>query len=303
MREHSVSGHSPTVISGVGKVGTKLSRMSGPQFRRVLSAVLAVTLVGLGAFIAVPAQAAGNGVLHVIQGLPGRTLDIAVDGKTVATGVKATEVVGPLTVAAGSRKITAKDGGKVVIERQVTVAADSNLDVVIHRPASPTAAPVITTYANKLTAVPRDKGAVRVAHTAAVGPADIRVNGKVLFANVANGESLDVVVPAGTYSVEIVPAGSTKPVVLGPLKLQVRAGYLTRVFAVGEPTSKTMNVAVATLKLPGAGSEKPGLVNTGTGGQAAAMGLTGNDSQGPLWILVGALALLLTVSVRKAVRR
>ncbi|WP_343970676.1 MULTISPECIES: DUF4397 domain-containing protein [Kribbella] len=269
----------------------------------MLSGVLAVTVLGLGALFAVPAQAAGSGVLHVIQGLPGRTLDIAVDGKTVATGVKATEVVGPLTVAAGARKITAKDGGKLVIERQVTVAADSNLDVVIHRPASPTAAPVITTYVNKLTAVPRDKGAVRVAHTAAVGPADIRVNGKVLFANVANGESLDVVVPAGTYSVEIVPAGSTSPVVLGPLKLPVRAGYLTRVFAVGEPTSKTMNVAVATLKLPGAGSEKPGLVNTGTGGQAAALGLTEEHkgSSLPLLVLVGALAL--TVVVRKAVRR
>jgi hypothetical protein len=277
--------------------------MSGPQLRRLVSGLLAVTVLGLGGLFAVPAQAAGNGVLHVIQGLPGRVLDIAVDGKTVATGVKATDVVGPLTVAAGARKITAKDAGKVVIERNVTVAADSNLDIVIHRPASPTAAPVITTYVNKLTAVPRDKGAVRVAHTAAVGPADIRVNGKVLFANVANGESLDVVVPAGTYSVEIVPAGSTKPVVLGPLKLPVRAGYLTRVFAVGEPTSKTMNVAVATLKLPGAGSEKPGLVNTGTGGQAAALGLT-EDRKGstlPLLLLVGALAL--AIGVRKMVRR
>jgi hypothetical protein len=277
--------------------------MSGPQIRRVVSAVLAVAVVGMGLLVAAPAQAAGNGVLHVIQGLPGRTLDIAVDGKTVATGVKATEVVGPLTVAAGARKITAKDGGKLVIERQVTVAADSNLDVVIHRPASPTAAPVITTYVNKLTAVPRDKGAGRVAHTAAVGPADIRVNGKVLFANVANGESLDVVVPAGTYSVEIVPAGATSPVVLGPLNLPVRAGYLTRVFAVGEPASKTMNVAVATLKLPGAGSDKPGLVNTGTGGQAAALGLT-EEHKGstlPLLLLVGGLAL--TIVVRKAVRR
>ncbi|MEV8376699.1 DUF4397 domain-containing protein [Kribbella sp. NPDC056861] len=279
--------------------------MPGSGFRRVIVGALAVTVVALGALVAVPAQAAGNGVLHVIQGLPGRTVDIAVDGKTVASGVKATEVVGPLTVAAGARKITAKDGGKVVLERQVTVAADSNLDVVIHRPASPTAAPVITTYVNKLTAVPRDKGAVRVAHTAAVGPADIRVNGKVLFANVANGESLDVVVPAGTYKVEIVPSGATTPVVLGPLDLPVRAGYLTRVFAVGEPTSKTMNVAVATLKLPGAGSDKPGLVNTGTGGQAAELGLTGErrGSSLPLALMLLAGALALTVTVRKVVRR
>ncbi|WBQ04813.1 DUF4397 domain-containing protein [Kribbella sp. CA-293567] len=305
MRKRSVSGQSPRVVLRPDKIRTILSRMPGPRFRTVISVVLAVTVAGLGALVAVPAQAAGTGVLHVIQGLPGRTVDIAVDGRTVASGVKATEVVGPLTVAAGARRITAKEGGKVVLERQVTVAVDNNLDVVIHRPASPTAAPVITTYVNKLTAVPRDKGAVRVAHTAAVGPADIRVNGKVLFANVANGESLDVVVPADTYQVDIVPAGTTTPVVLGPLDLPVRAGYLTRVFAVGEPTSKTMNVAVATLKLPGAGSDKPGLVNTGTGGQAAELGLTG-ERQGPalplvLLLLAGALAL--TVTVSKAVRR
>lgn len=267
----------------------------------MISLALAVIVAGFGLLVAVPAQAAGSGVLHIVQGLPGRTIDLAVDGKTVARGVKVTEVVGPLTVPAGKRKITARDKGKVVIEREVTVGANGNLDVVIHRPASPTAAPVITTYANRLTAVPRDKGAVRVAHTAAVGPADIRVNGKVLFSNVANGESLDVVVPAATYTVEIVPTGATSPVVLGPLPLPVKAGYLTRVFAVGEPTSKTMNVAVATLKLPGTGSDKPGLVDTGTGGQAA--GLMGEESPVPLVALLFAAVLAVAVSLRKVVRR
>ncbi len=130
------------------------------------------------------------------------------------------------------------------------------------------------------------------------------MNGKVLFANVANGESLDVVVPAGTYSVEIVPAGATSPVVLGPLALPVKAGYLTRVFAIGEPDSKTMNVVVASLKLPGTGSGKPDLVNTGTGGQAA--GLMNGDEQSPVLpiVLVGLLLVGASiVTVRKVVRR
>ena len=297
MRGQSVSGQIRTVAEGV-RAG--ISRMSGPNYRRVIPLLLAVTVAGLSASVAVPADAASNGVLNIVQGLPGRTLDITVDGRTVGTGVQAAKIVEGVKVAAGQRRLTAKEGGKVVIDRQVSVGAGSNLDVVIHRPASPTAGPVITTYTNKLTAVPADKASVRVAHTAAVGPADIRVNGKVMFANVANGESLDVVVPAGTYSVDIVPTGASSPVVLGPLPLQVKAGLLYRVFAVGEPNSKTMTVAVATIKLPTTGTGKPDLVNTGTGGQAAGM-MESRPSLLPLVALLAVGALLLTV--RKAARR
>jgi hypothetical protein len=128
------------------------------------------------------------------------------------------------------------------------------------------------------------------------------VNGKVLFANVANGESLDVVVPAGTYSVEIVPTGTTSPVVLGPLALPVKAGYLTRVFAIGEPDSKTMNVVVTSLRLPGAGSDKPDVVNTGTGGQAAGL-MNGEQSPAlPIALVALLLAGASVVTVRKVVR-
>jgi hypothetical protein len=83
----------------------------------------------------------------------------------------------------------------------------------------------------------------------------------------------------------------------------VKAGYLTRVFAVGEPTSKTMNVAVATLKLPGTGSDEPGVVNTGTGGQAAGLMDDGQRSPLPLAAVLFVAGLALVMSVRKAVRR
>ncbi|MEV6283243.1 DUF4397 domain-containing protein [Kribbella sp. NPDC051770] len=268
----------------------------------MISLVLGVIVAAVPAVLASPAGAATNGTVYVVQGLPGQTVDVQVDGKVVARGVAATKVVGPFEVASGQRRITAVAGGKTLVDRQVAVGAGSNQDVVIHRPAAPTAAPVITTYANKLTAVPKDKAAVRVAHTAAVGPADIRVNGKVLFANVANGESLDVVVPAGTYTVEIVPAGATGPVILGPASLPVKAGYLTRVFAVGEPNSKTMNVAVGTIRLPGTGSDRPGTVDTGTGGQAVAL-MQDQPSSAPLIGLALLAACAVLVTVRKVVRR
>ncbi|WP_350279277.1 DUF4397 domain-containing protein [Kribbella sp. HUAS MG21] len=267
--------------------------------------LLAVLVAAAPALFAAPAGAAVGANLYFVQGLPGRTLDISVDGRQVASGVAGGKLIGPFGVAAGKRTITARQNGKVVIQREVTAGSGASLDVVVHQPVSPTGAPLITTYVNKLTAVPKDKAALRVAHDAAVGPADIRVNGKVLFENVANGESLDVVVPAGTYKVDIVPTGATSPVVLGPLDLPVQAGQLTRVFAIGAPSQQTMTVALGTIKVPATGSDKPGVVNTGTGGQAAGL----DQAQSPadrsgLWVVV-LLAVLgaAVVTGRKVVRR
>ncbi|TCO47498.1 uncharacterized protein DUF4397 [Kribbella antiqua] len=296
MRKRSVSEYFRLVFS----------RITGLVIQRVIRLVLVVTVAAVPAALALPADAAAGGNVYIVQGLPGRSLDISIDGKTVITGVQAAKVVGPFGVAAGKRTITARQGGTVVIQRQVTVGSGASVDAVIHLPVSPAGAPVLTTYANKLNAIPKDKAALRVAHDAAVGPADILVNGKVGFANVANGESLDVVVPAATYKVAIVPAGASSPVVLGPLDLPAKAGYLTRVFAIGVPSQKTMTVALGTIKVPATGSDKPGVVNTGTGGQAAELNQAHNsasDTSG-LWVVVVLAGLLgVVATVRKVVRR
>jgi hypothetical protein len=71
-----------------------------------------------------------------------------------------------------------------------------------------------------------------------------------------------------TYEVAIVPTGETKPVILGPAKLTVQGGAVNRVYAVGDPGNKTMNVAVHVIPTSATGSGKPSDVNTGTGGQA-----------------------------------
>lgn len=126
--------------------------------------------------------------------------------------------------------------------------------------------PIVTTFDNDLSAVQADKASLTVAHTAAVPPADVLVNGDVLFANIANGESLNLVVPVDTYEVQIVPTGESAPVILGPLDFQVTGGTLNRVFAVGDPEAQTMNVAVHVIEVDESGSEAPTVVNTGTGG-------------------------------------
>ena len=92
-----------------------------------------------------------------------------------------------------------------------------------------------------------------VAHTATVPPADVTVNGKVLFSDIANGQALSLVVPVGTYSTAMIAGREDSPVYLGPLKLTVKGGALNRVYAVGDPEKKTMNVVlhVIDLRSPG----------------------------------------------------
>jgi len=243
---------------------------------RLVVAVSVLALTMLMALAAVPPAQAGNTAqVYFVQGLPGRSVDIAVNGKNVATHVAEAKVVGPFTVTAGTPTVTVRETSGLIVEKRVTIAAGSNTDIVVHWPADTTATPVLTWFANDLSTVPAGKASLTVAHTALVGPADIRVNGKVLFANIANGESLKLVVPAATYTVEIVPAGAKGPVILGPSKLSIKAGSITRVFAIGNPKSKNMTMAVQVLDAPTkASSPVPATVNTGTGGQAEALGLT-----------------------------
>ena len=104
--------------------------------------------------------------------------------------------------------------------------------------------------------------------------ADVRVNDKVLFENISNGESLSLVVPVATYKVGIVPTGKDRPYFFGPVDLTVKGGALNRVYAIGDPSKKTMNVAVHVLTADSTGSDKPSKVDTGTGGQAAGVSST-----------------------------
>jgi hypothetical protein len=139
-------------------------------------------------------------------------------------------------------------------------------------PASSSGDPLVTVYKYDDVKVPKGKASLVVSHVAAVPPADIRVNDQVLFANIANGESLQLMVPVATYKVSIVPTGETKPVFFGPVSLTVKGGAINRVYAVGDPEKKTMNVAVHVLTATTTGSGKPSEVNTGTGGQAVGNG-------------------------------
>ncbi len=235
-------------------------------------ALLAVGVLASAGLMISPSYAANDTEVYIVQGLPGKDLDVTIDGKSVAEDVKTATVAGPFQVKPGSRMVTFSENGKTVLENTFSIKEGSKADIVAHLPASSSGDPLVTVYKYDDVKVPKGKAMLVVSHVAAVPPADIRVNDQVLFANIANGESLELMVPVATYEVSIVPTGETKPVFFGPVNLTVKGQAINRVYAVGDPEKKTMNVAVHVISVATTGSNKPSEVNTGTGGQAVGDG-------------------------------
>jgi hypothetical protein len=265
---------------------------SGGRLPAAIAVVLALLLSSvLSAVLAGPASAAsGKGEIYVIHGIPGETLDIYVDGKKVLAAAKPKTIVGPLSLNAGTHKVVLRKDGKVTAQARFKVGARQSLDVVAHVRADSAMGATVTAFRNDLSAVGPGKLRLAVAHVAAAPPADIRVNGDVLFSNVANGETLTVVVPAGTYKVDVVPAATDGKAILGPVDLPLKKGTLTRVFAIGNVTTGSMDAVVHSLPIKVSGAAAPRSVPTGDGGQAASEFVA---EQSPVTNVLMAAAILL----------
>jgi hypothetical protein len=225
----------------------------------------------------VAAAAPASGRVFIVQALPDTDVSITVDQNEPTTGVGTADIVGPLQLAPGRHEITVEGatGEAFQMQASVNVAAGRSVDVVIHRPASPTGEPVATVYKAPLAPVKPGTGRVLLAHTATVPPADIKLNGEVAFANIANGEFVEAEVPAGEHSAAIVPTGQKGPALLGPLTMEVPELTLTSVYAIGSPQNGSMDVVVHQVPLPQRGSDAPDDINTGSAGLAAGVPVTG----------------------------
>jgi hypothetical protein len=263
-------------------------------------------VVALGCVAAAPSVAGASHAntpvdrVYVVQGVPGTAVNVAVDGKTVRQAVAAKAVVGPLHLTAGKHTISFSTNGWKVTS-SVTIWHHSS-DVVLHWPADPTNKPVVTVFGNDLAPVSSNKGRLTVVHAAVVPPADVRVDKKVLFANIANGQYVSAEVPGGTYSVDVVPTGQTTHPLLGPVMLPVKTGVLTRVFAIGKPTNGSMDAIVQVLPLASDGSSAPGSVDAGSAGLVATPPPS-SDHQATVVALSGGAALVLLGALLAGARR
>ncbi|ROR90391.1 DUF4397 domain-containing protein [Nocardioides aurantiacus] len=237
--------------------------------RNVSTALLAAAVVAIGATTGLGggASAAGGGQVTVVQAVPGAEVGVQVDGRLVQPQAGVGEVIGPLTLAAGTHRLsfTGVPGGRTLAAR-VEVAAGSGHDVVLHRPAAVDGALVVSTYATPDAPIGPDKARLLLAHTATVSPADVAFDGEVVFSNIANGEYADADVPAGQHRVELLPTGRRGDPILGPLSVDLAPRTATMVYAVGNPRTRSMDVVTHTLQLSSDGSVAPRSIDTGSVG-------------------------------------
>ncbi len=242
-----------------------------PRKTTIATAAAAMVLAAGVATIATPsnAQEAG-GRLAIVHALPDSSLVVTIDGREVAGASPEGEVVGPLEVSQGEHEVTfAEADGSFSVAATVDVASGSSSDVVVHRPAEVGGDPVVSVYRTPSDPIGPGKARVLLAHTATTAPADVSVDGEVVFTNIANGEYAVADVAAGAHRVSLLPSGVEADPILGPLDVSLTEGAVTMVYAVGNPRNGSMDVVVREADLSADGTSAPTAIETGSAGWAA----------------------------------
>ena len=188
---------------------------------------------------------ASPGRLFVVQAVPGASYAVR---STASRSRRDVRDAAPCSAASTSAPATTTsrfepDQGQAMTA-DVEVRAGASTDLVLHLPADPGGDPVVDVYRRLREARSRPtRPASCVAHTATVPPADVRVDGKVVFEDIANGEFAD-----GRRARRAARRGAAARRARPATRSSDRststcpAGTVTMVYAVGTPTNGSMNV-------------------------------------------------------------
>ena len=246
---------------------------------------------GVAALVAAPlapANAAEDATVSVLHAVPGITVDVYANGEELIPNFKPGTLSDPLAVPAGSYDLQVfadgddPDTDQPAIEaNDVEVPAGANATVAAHLDTDGN--PVLTAYANDTAPTKAGEGRLTVRHTAAAPAVDVRADGKVLFDNLANPDDASADVAAGTYSADVVLAG-TDNVALGPADVPVKEGTSTIVYAWGSAEDGNLDLAVQTID---------GLHSAPAGVPGGEAGLAPESEGLPAWALgLGVISVL-----------
>ena len=200
--------------------------------------------------------------VHLIPGIPDTDVDVAAGGAVVIPGFSfgdtqdlsgfAGQTLTDVEVLLAGTDTVAIDVGDLAIPTSGNVTAIAHLDA--------DGTPTVSIFVNDTSTIAAGEGRLVVRHTAAAPAVDILANGAAAFTNVANGAEGSADLAAGTISAEVVPTGTTTPVVIGPADLPIEEGSSLIVYAVGSLDGDSLTVVTEVITGLGA---VPNVVNTG----------------------------------------
>jgi len=248
--------------------------------------IAAAGTAGLVALIAAPMSAAnategaGDATVSVLHGVPGLTVDVYANGEELIPDFEPGTLTDPLSLPAGTYDLQVfadgdtPDSADPAIEANgVQVPAGANATVVAHLDADGN--PTLTPFVNDTSATAPGESRLTVRHTAAAPAVDVRADGEVLFPGLTNPNEESGDVPAGTYSADVVLAG-TEDVALGPADLDLAEGTSTIVYAWGSAEDGNLDLAVQTID---------GLHSAPAGVPGGEAGLAPESNGIPAWAL------------------
>jgi hypothetical protein len=235
-----------------------------------LLAGAAAMAAALFAVTAGTSSAQESATIMLLHGIPGATVDVAVDGAVVIPGFEPGDMQ-DLSSFAGQTlvnvEVRAAGTTDVVIGpiAEFPVPDSGNWTVVAHLDESGT--PTITPFENDTSAAAAGSGRLTVVHAAAAPAVDIVLGDARPVENLANGDVQSLDLPAGPIAgAQIAPTGG-EPIADVPT-VEVQAGQNLTVYAVGSLEEETFTFYTQTIALESAGSSADGTpvptaVNTG----------------------------------------
>ena len=242
--------------------------------------IAAAVALGIAAGFAVVggggvANAADNASVTVVHGIPKTPVNVFVNGKLTLRNFQPGTVAGPLSLPAGSYKVTVfaaantAGTGTPVISATAQVPAGANVTLAAHLTAD--GKPTITPFVNDVSKLAPGQARLIVRHTAAAPAVDVRAGGTPVISGLTNPNQKVLNLPASTVKADVVLAG-TSTVAIGPADVTLKEGTATIVYAIGSASDKTLGLVVQTIS--GLHSS-PGGVPAGTGGLADDGGIPG----------------------------
>ncbi len=229
--------------------------------KRVIAglAAIAAVVIAPGA-----ADAQSGATITLLHGIPGATVDVAVNGEVVIPGFEPGDTQ-DLSSFAGQTltnlEVRAAGTTTVVIGPVASfpVPASGNWTVVAHLDAEGT--PALTPFENNAAAPAAGQGVLTVRHAAAAPAVDLVVGDTRPIEGAVNGDEADLSLPAGAIAgAEVAPAGGD-PIADVPT-VNLKAGTNLIVYAVGSLEDDTFTFLTQEIALGGAAAA-PTAVNTG----------------------------------------